>query len=381
MKSEIENKKLFFIFSIDYQLISHRKKIVATAVENGYDVTVVAKDTGYRHEIELMGVRFIELPINRVGRNLAEELRTLLFLYRLYRKEKPAIVHHVSLKVVVWGGVAAKLANVHAMVNAINGLGVFFENGKVDTVVKKVAVMLLRFSHSRKKSIIILQNDDDRDFFVGHNIVKREQTKKICGSGVDLNEFGETPLPTTSPMYILLTARMIKEKGVLDVIKAAQILKPKYEGQIVFLLCGLLESNPKAVSKEVLDSLCDGNYIQYLGQRNDVKALLEKSSLVLLPSYYREGVPKALIEAAAIGRPIITTDWVGCRDTVIDGVNGFLVPIKSPEKIAEKIEILINNNRLRASMGKESRKNAVDKFSIEDVVKVHMDIYKEVTKM
>lgn len=351
---------------------------MAAAVKEGYDVTVVAEDTGYRKEIENMGVRFIELPINRVGTNLMEEMKTLKFLYKLYKKEKPDIVHHVSMKVVLWGGLAAKFAKVPGVVNAINGLGVFFESGEVDSLVKRIFIELVRFAHKRKNVLTIFQNNEDSDFFVSRGVIKQEQTRRINGSGVNIEVFKETPIAKDFPLKMLFSSRMVEEKGVLDIIEAAKLLKPKYEGKICFLLCGLLETNPKAVNKETLDRECDGKYIQYLGQRNDVKELLMESAIVLLPSYYREGIPKSLIEATAIGRPIITTDWIGCRETVVNNVNGFLIPIKSPKVLAEKIEILINDESLRISMGKESRKIAVSKFSIDEVIRRHLRIYNEV---
>jgi glycosyltransferase involved in cell wall biosynthesis len=370
--------KLFYVFSIDYQLISHRREVVTAAVKEGYDVTVVAENTGHREEIEKIGVRFIELPINRVGKNPIEELRTLRFLYKLYKKEKPDIVHHVSMKVVLWGGLAAKLAKVPGVVNAINGLGVFFESGEVDTVIKRLFVELVRFSHRRIHVLTIFQNNEDCEFFVNRRIIKQYQTRRINGSGVDLKLFNFSPLPKDEPINLLFTSRMVEEKGVLDIIEAANILRPNYEGKICFLLCGLIETNPKAIKKERLDKECDGKYIKYLGQRTDIKDLLQQSSIVLLPSYYREGIPKSLIEATAIGRPIITTDWIGCRETVVDGVNGYLIPIKSPEILANKIEILINDERLRLSMGKESRRIAIAKFSIDEVIRRHLKIYNEI---
>lgn len=368
---------LFFVFSIDYQLISHRKKVVEAAIQNGYIVTVVAKDTGYRGEIESLGCRFIDLPINRVGTNIIEELKTLRFLYRLYRQERPDIVHHVSIKVSLWGGLAARLARVKGVVNAINGLGVFFESGELDSFVKKIFMRVIKFSNNRKNCVTIFQNNDDKSFFVNNKGIRSEQCRMINGSGVDLVEFSEAAANTEYPLKFLFTSRMVEEKGVLDIIEAAKKLRNEYESKICFQLCGLIESNPKAISKDVLDKECDGRYLQYLGQRNDVPKLLRECAVVLLPSYYREGIPKSLIEATAIGRPIITCDWIGCRETVVDGKNGFLIPIKSPEFLAEKIRLLVNDESLRVAMGKESRKIAESKFSVDEVIKRHLVIYKE----
>lgn len=367
--------KIFYVFSIDYQLISHRRPVIQEALRKGWDVTVVTEDTGYRQQIEQMGVHFINLPINRVGTNPIEELNTCWFLYKLYKKEKPDIVHHVSTKVVLWGGLAAKLAKVQRVVNAINGLGTFFQNGKVDTMSKRIILQVMKFSHKREKVVTILQNTDDKAFFTGHHIIPEEKIRLISGSGIDLDDFCFTEESDEKPMKLLFTSRMLREKGVFDVIKAAQLLKQDYKNKICFQLCGLIEEGPSAIKKEELDELCDGTYIQYLGQRTDVKELLMRSAIVLLPSYYREGIPKSLIEATAIGRPIITTDSVGCRETVTDGVNGYLTPVKSPSVLAEKIKKLVNDSQLRKEMGRESRKIAEKRFSVKTVINNHFAIY------
>ena len=177
------------------------------------------------------------------------------------------------------------------------------------------------------------------------------------------------------PLKLLFSSRMIREKGVLDIIEAAEILRARYENRLCFELCGLIETGPSAIAKEELERRCDGKYIRYMGQRNDIKDLLKESAVVLLPSYYREGIPKSLIEATATGRPIITTNSVGCRETVIDGVNGYLIPVKSPKILAEKIVHLVEAPDLRKKMGYESRKLAETRFSIETVIERHFEIY------
>lgn len=222
-------KKLFFVFSIDYQLISHRKAVVEGAIKAGYDVTVVAQDTGYRSVIEQMGAKFIDLPINRVGTNLREEMKTFNFLRTLYKREQPDIVHHVSIKVVLWGGLAAKMAKVKNVVNAINGLGVFFANGKVDSLSKKIFMKIIKFSHNRKNVATIFQNNDDKAFFVDYGAIKSEQVRMIHGSGVDLDEFQYTPEPDQQPISIVFTSRMVKEKGVVELIEAAKQIEPDFK--------------------------------------------------------------------------------------------------------------------------------------------------------
>ena len=371
------SKKIFYVFSIDYQLISHRKAVVEAAVKSGYDVTVVAQDTGYRKQIEALGASFIDLPINRVGTNIIEEAKTFLFLYKLYRKHKPEIVHHVSIKCVLWGGLAAKCAKVKGVVNAVNGLGVFFANGEVDSLVKKIFMFLIRFSNRRKNALTIFQNSEDKQFFISNKALAESQTRTIRGSGVDLNEFNYVEPPTTFPLKVVFTSRMVREKGVEDIIEAATILKSKYKDKLQFLLCGLIETNPSAVSLEFLKRMCDGDYLQYLGHCTNIKEIVSGASIVILPSYYREGIPKSLIEATAIGRPIITTNSVGCKETVIDGKNGFIVPIKSPQEIADRIERFVLDPSIIVPMGVESRALAEQEFSIDIVINKHLTIYKE----
>jgi glycosyltransferase involved in cell wall biosynthesis len=178
-----------------------------------------------------------------------------------------------------------------------------------------------------------------------------------------------------SIIRILFTARMIREKGILELVEAANLLRKNYHERIQFLLCGDIVDNPKSLTKKELDKISDEHYIVWLGYRTDIRELLEQSHIVAFPSYYREGIPKSLIEACAVGRPIVTTDSIGCRDTVIDGYNGFLVPIRDSKALAEKLEILINDKSLRILMGKNSRKLAERDFSIEKVIEKHLEIY------
>jgi glycosyltransferase involved in cell wall biosynthesis len=371
-------EKLFYVFSIDYQLISHRKDIVLAAVNAGYNVTVIAKDTGYKEEIRAMGVHFIDFPINRVGTNLKEEWDSFLFLYKTYRKHKPDLVHHISIKIVFLGGLAARFARVRNVVNAINGLGILFADEMILSLLKKCFMRVLKFSNCRKNLITIFQNNDDKCFFIKERILTEKQAYIINGSGVNLEKFRYVEPQKKNKLIIVFTSRMLREKGILDMIQAANILRDEYvlEVEVEFRLYGLLETNPRAINKQQLNILCDGEYIKYMGFDPNIKNVLEESDIVVLPSYYREGIPKSLIDATAIGRPIITTDWIGCKETVINGYNGFLVPIQSPDTIAKKLSILINNADLRKEMGGNSRKIAEKYFSLDLVVKKHLEIYK-----
>lgn len=367
-------KKLFLVINEDRFFLSHRTRIAETARAKGWDVTLVTKDTGKRKTIEDMGFKYLELPINPTGLNPIEEFKTLRFLFKLYKKNPDAVIHHVGLKNMLWGGIASRLTKTRGVVYAVSGLGTLFGENNPG-LVSRIIIRLLRFAMNKRYVTVIFQNHDDEQLFVENHIVKSQKVVFIKGSGVDLDEYGFTELPQQSPLKVMFAARMLREKGVEDLVKAAELLRKDYEGKIEFLLCGDLSQNPSAMTKEGMLTLVDGKYIKWLGHREDVSELLKQSDIMCLPSYYREGVPRSLIEASAVGRPIVTTDSVGCRDTVEDGVNGFLVPVHRPDKIAEALKKLIDDPALRKKMGYESRKIAERDYDVNQVAQTHLDIY------
>ncbi len=190
--------------------------------------------------------------------------------------------------------------------------------------------------------------------------------------------FKYVPEPESETLKVVFSARMVRRKGVVEVIEAAERLRKDYEGKVEFWLCGRLATNADAVPKEELEGRCDGKFIKWLDFQKDMKSILEQCHIMAFPSYYREGVPKSLIDACAIGRPIVTTNSVGCKDVVDDGVNGFLIPVKDSESLAEKLRILIEDKDLRIKMGKAARRKAELEFALEDVVKKHLEIYHRV---
>jgi len=371
--------KLFIVVNVDWFFLSHRKDVALEAQKAGWDVTIVTADTGKLKDIEVLGLKTINLPMSRSGMNIIQELGTLNFLRKLYKREKPDVVHHVGMKTILWGTLAAKFAKVNGVVNAISGLGGFFaEDNK--GLMARVMPKVLKYSHNRRNLLCIFQNDEDKGLYVKNGIIKPEQARYIKGSGVHLDEFCFTPEPTEGKIRVILTARMIVEKGVFILTEAADKLRNKYEDKVEFLLVGGLDDHPGAITKEQLDAVCDGNYIQWLGYRTDVKELLQSSHIVAFPSYYMEGLPKSLIEADAIGRPILTCNSVGCKETVIDGYNGYLIPTKNVDALVEKLEILLSDAALRQEMGKNSRKYAEENFSIDVVIERHLNIYKELVE-
>ena len=329
-----------------------------------------------------MGLNFVDLPINKAGLNLLEEIKTFLYLYKLFKSGSPDIVHAVGMKTILWGGLAARLAGVKGFVSAVSGLGVMFSpeyNTGLKKVLSESVLWVMRYIHRNSRGVYsIFHNTEDLDLFVANKIIARDYCVRTMGSGIDLNEYSYKPEIEAERLRVLFTARMVEDKGVLTLIEAANKLRDSYKDRVEFFLCGGLDTNPLAITKERLDALCDGTYIKWLGRRDDVQQLLESCHLFAFPSYYKEGLPKSCIEAAAVGRPIITCDSTGCRDTVIDGKTGFLIPAKDSDALAEKLRILFDDAALRREMGCNARKFAEEKFSIETVVQSHIDIYNSI---
>lgn len=369
--------KLFIIVNVDWFFLSHRLPIALAAQREGWDVTIVTADTGKLKDIEALGLKVINLSMSRSGMKNSEEFGTLQFLYSLYKREKPDVVHHVGMKTILWGTLAAKFAKIKGVVNAVSGLGKFFAKDEKSLKLGIVVPILLKYSHHRKNLLVIFQNQEDRVLYVRNRIVEERQTRYIKGSGVDLKEFCYTPEPSSKKVKVILTARMIVEKGVFVLTDAAELLRKEYESKAEFWLVGGIDDHQGAITKEQLDAVCDGNYIKWLGYRTDVKELLQQSHIMAFPSYYQEGLPKSLIEANAIGRPIITTNSIGCKDTVDDGVNGFLIPPKDSQALASKLRVLIDHPEMRQTMGKAARAKAEQEFSLDVVIDKHLKIYKE----
>ena len=374
------SKKLFIVVNQDSFFLSHRLPIGMAAKNAGFEVTIICEDTGSSHKIIESGLNTINLPIDKAGMNISEELKTFRFLYKVFKKEKPDIVHLVGLKTMLWGSLACKFAGVRARVSAVCGLGVLFDDEHRDSLVSRMILKVLRFTHKGANVRVVFQNDDDKKLFLDNDIITNDKCSFTNGSGINLNEYSYSPEPDDGPIKIIFTARMVEDKGTLVLIDAAKRREDKYKQKAQFLLCGGLDTNPHGITKEKLENLCDGSYIQWLGYRKDVKELLERSHIMAFPSWYREGLPKSVIEAEALGRPVVTTDSVGCKDTVIDGYNGFIVKPKDPKQLADAIKTLIDDSDLRRKMGQNAREFAEQKFNIEDVIKVHLKVYHDLCK-
>lgn len=371
----MSKKKLFIVVNVDWFFLSHRLELALEAIKKGYDVTIFAIEEDGRQEIESYGLKFIPLSTSRSGTNILQELKVLLFLWRHYKDGKPAIVHHVAVKPVTYGSVAAKLTRIPKVINALSGLGFLFINADQNRFLYRVVQLLFRFGFSNPNTRFILQNKDDIEMIKQLKVIEESQIFLIKGSGVNLEEFAYTEEKLCDKVRILLPARMLWDKGVGEFVKAAELLHQKYADQAEFILAGPVDlENKSGIEESQLRAWTDLGHIEWIGFQNNMVEVLINSHIIVLPSY-REGLPKSLIEACAIGRAIVTTDVPGCREVVQHGVNGLLVPVKDPDSLAAAIEQLILNSDLRKKMGEAGRRLAEDEFSIENVLEKTFQIY------
>lgn len=367
--------RILFVVNVDWFFISHRLVIAEEAQRRGFEVIVAAEDTGRSQEIRNKGIHFINLSISRSGTNPFKEFKTLINFYNIYTSIDPDVVHHITLKPVIYGSIIAKLLRIRGVVNAISGLGYNFTKGR-QSYVQKAMLYIMRMGFSRKNLVVIFQNENDQEELTDLGIIKSSnEIVRIKGSGVDLQKYYESPFPAFNRIKILLPSRMLWDKGVKELREASNILKEKYSNKIEFILSGLADEDNKAgVPISYLKGWDDGEYVKWIGYQKNMFKIYQNSHIVVLPSY-REGMPKALLEACAVGRAIITTNAIGCKETVDEGVNGFKVSVASSIELANALEELINNHDLIKHMGHNSRAKAEKEFDVKNVVDKHIEIY------
>ena len=372
-------KRLFFVTNVDWFFISHRLPLALDAIQQGYEVYLLSRDTGRKQFLQERGIRFIDIPFDRSGSNPLHELKCIFQLYTNYRKYSPDIIHHVTLKAALLGSVAAKLSGQHNVVNAISGLGYNFTNGR-NGALQKLIRTLIRIAFRSKSFSFILQNPDDVGMIKDFDLVPSSHIFLIKGSGVDLNEFTFSRAFGKNLLKVLFPARILLDKGVMEFIDAAKLLQERFIGKVKFMLAGDCDKENLAVlGEEKLRSLLVDDYIEWIGYQAQMFPIYTDSDIVVLPSY-REGLPKSLIEACAVGRPIVTTDVPGCRECVKSGYNGFLVPAKDAVSLAEAIEALVTDDEKRKIFGVNSRLLAEKDFSIDKVIQKTFNIYRSLYK-
>lgn len=371
------NKKLLIVINVDWLFLVHRLSIAKEALNQGFNVAVLTKNTGRSKEIEQEGITFQNLEISRSGTKIVEELKTLKALYSFYKKTKPNLIYHVTMKPVIYGTLMAKFLNINT-VNGISGLGYNFTANRRGKV-QKAMITLMKYAFNKNNNTLVFENKDDYKELKNLNIVSPNNDYIFTkGVGVDLNKF--KPIEKTkdnSIKIILLPTRMLWDKGVKEFIEAANILKEKFIGNVKFILCGQIdEGNKEAVAKEYLENSNIVDYIEWIGYRENMVEVYRNSDIVVLPSY-REGMPTVLIEACAMGKPVITTNAVGCKECVDEGVNGYKISVASSIELANAIEKMMNSEEKLKEMGLASRRKAEKEFDQKLVIKAHLDVFKK----
>ncbi|MCC5940164.1 MAG: glycosyltransferase family 4 protein [Balneolaceae bacterium] len=369
-------KKLLIVVNVDWFFLSHRLPIALAAKNAGFDVVVAAADTGQAEKIRSYGLNFIDQPELESNRSILFEMKMVSKLRELYDEQKPDLVHHVTIRPVLYGSLAARLAGVPAVVNALSGLGYLYTHNTLKNRLLRLIIYRLYkigFNHPNLK--LILQNRDDLNLFVEKNLIPKDKIKLIKGVGVDISKF--RPSSThNNKVKVALIGRMLWDKGVEEFINAGEELHTKGLDFEFHLFGEPYEKNPMSIPNDQLAKWGKIEWLTYHGHVDDISAILEEIDIVCLPSY-REGMPKALLEAAASGKPIVTTDVPGCREVVDDGINGYLVPSRNSIILAEKIEHLIENEEVRNKFGKASRKKAETEFALEIINTQMLSLYDE----
>ncbi len=310
--------------------------------------------------------------------NPLREVSAWLRLWRIYRKEKPNLVHHLTIKPVLYGSLAAGMAGVPAIVNAITGLGYLFLNEDWFTrQARKLVKKLYRWVLNRPNTVVIFENETNLQQFIEEGLVKSERAFLIEGVGVDVERFSPQPEPQGTPI-VLFPARLLREKGVYTLVESARLLKPRCS--VRFWLAGDVdEGNPGSVRADEVRGWVEEGLVEWLGWQVDMPAVYAQSTLVALPSW-GEGIPTALLEAGACARAVVTTDAPGCRDVVEDGFNGRLVPVEDARSLAEAIYHLISAPQQRQQMGQNARQRVVERFSDRLVHQQTWEVYRQVLR-
>lgn len=373
------SRVLLFIVNDPGFFISHRLPVAKGARAAGYEVHVACMPGSAVDAIVKEGFEFHALPLSRSGTNPVAEIGLIFSIWKLLWRLKPDLLHLVTLKPVLYGGVAARLAPVKGVVAAISGLGfVFLSRGFKAVLTRCVVSTFYRLALGKRNLRAIFQNPDDRDLLLDKGGLEPSKVVMIRGSGVDLSKYAAVPEPVGSPV-VCLAARLLLDKGVVEFVEAARILKGRGVDARFQLIGDIDPGNPATVTTAQLEEWRNEGLLEMFGYRNDIAALFAQANIVTLPSY-REGLPKVLVEAAACGRAVVTTNVPGCRDAIDPDVTGFLVPVRDSRALADSLQVFIEDPVLRRKMGQAGRELAKQAFAIEQIVDQHLDVYKQLER-
>lgn len=363
-------KKFILISPKNRTAYNFRGDLIKAIIAKGYEVVVTGPNRIDVDKIEALGARFVEIPANKNGTNPLADMKYMLALRRLMKAEKADVTLGYTIKPAIYGAMAAKLAGVKSRSSMITGAGYIFVAKSLKAKITGFIGKTLYKIGLRCANNVIFQNEDDKKEFIDLKLVKAKKCQVVNGSGVNMEHFAPAPFPERLTFFML--SRALYSKGVIEYLDACRIIHKKYP-DVRLMYLGGLEPMQDAIPQEVVQSYIDDGSIEYFGETPDVRQYTERCSVYVLPSY-REGTPRTVLEAMAMGRPIITTDVPGCRSTVIDGKNGFLVPAYDANAVAEKMEWFIKHPESIKTMGSESYNYCKEKFEVSAVNKRMLDI-------
>ena len=356
----------------------HRLPIAQGLQKQGHHIGVLTQNTGRKAEIEALGFEFLDLPLDRKGTNLFTEAKTWLQTYKAYKAYQPDVVYQVTIKPIIYGLIAAKFLKIKTL-NTVCGLGYAFSEEAPFWLQKTVSI-LYRFGFSKAQTITFFENTDDKKVFEDQEILKPYHTAKVVkGVGVDLDRY--SPISKSikkQKLQIILPSRMLWDKGIREFCEAAKMLQKEYQDEVCFKLYGKIDTeNPQAVPESYFQSQYIKGYLEWKGFATDMKTIYQETNIVVLPSYYREGMPTVLAEAAAMGIPCISTNSVGCRDAIDHEKNGLLIPPKSTEALVTALKKLLRNPELRTTMGQKGREKAQKEFDSKKITAIYLENFKK----
>jgi len=359
--------RIAIVINTSWNIFNFRKSLVNALLQEGHEVIAIAPEDSYSKKLQELGMEFYPVKINNKGSNPFQELLQIRRFHKVYKKANIDIALQYTIKPNIYGTLAAKMLRIPVICN-VSGLGTVFIR---ENLVSKFAHRLYKYAFQFPKTVFF-QNPDDKQEFLKRDLVKEAITDLLPGSGITLDEYTPTPLPLEGPLNFIFIARLIFDKGIVEFLTAAERIKKKYD--VEFTICGKIETQANlGITEQALQPFIDNKTIKYLGHIDDVATQIQKSHCVVLPSY-REGTPRSLIEAAALERPIITTNVPGCKEVVVDKENGFLCLEESSDDLEKKIIQFIElDSNKRSEMALASRKLAETKFDDKFVIQKYFE--------
>lgn len=366
--------KVAILYNTSEYLLRFRSELMDSLTSAGYEVVAITPHDAATSRLADLNVRWREWKLEGQAVNPFKDIRSILQLREILKEERPDAVLNFTIKPVLYGSLVAGSLGIPRVVSMITGMGSLFLPGGIKKRLLLVIVKVIYRAAMRCNRSVLFQNDDDFDYFVEHGFIPRRNGRRINGSGVNLEKFSRGSEMVREGAFLLIS-RMIREKGIFEFVSAARVVKQTHP-QAHFIIMGPIDKNPGSITREQISAWEAEGVVEYVGVQSDVRPYLTSAEVYVLPSYYLEGVPRSILEALAMGKPVITTDWRGCRDTVMPDVNGFLVPPADAGLLASAMVRFLDDPSLSSRMGKASRLLAEERF---DVALVNATVIHELT--